>query len=345
MGINVDIYTPRLDVTFKKGPVPKARGPIPDIRLHWSAFTKTLAKTHLSNSDQVRILEMPLWQITEDVVASNSKSADKVYIPHKMKDNWFLDERVRYYMQMVIPNIFSIDKSGWCASADAFPIGPKPGQISYNIYPLLKDRIGNNLSKFSQPVTTELNLPDKFVFFPCQIPHDETIRFHSDVSVESSLLALLSSLKLNSNYSVVIKGHPANTVAMEPLKNIYESFKSNSDSNLSNRVLWIDECSVHRLIEKSKAVFTVNSGVGLEALLHAKPVYTFGNADYAYASTKITFGGNLNNAAIAVARHLDKLETINQDQIHIRSKEFIEAWYSSHFDYENSQTFLKAIDF
>ena len=59
-----------------------------------------------------------------------------------MKDNWFLDERVRYYMQMVIPNIFSIDKSGWCASADAFPIGPKPGQISYNIYPLLKDRIG-----------------------------------------------------------------------------------------------------------------------------------------------------------------------------------------------------------
>ena len=26
-----------------------------------------------------------------------------------MKANWYLDERIRYYMQMVIPNIFSID--------------------------------------------------------------------------------------------------------------------------------------------------------------------------------------------------------------------------------------------
>ena len=46
----------------------------------------------------------------------------------------------------------------------------------------------------------------------------------------------------------------------------------------------ITECSVHSIIEGCEAVFTANSGTGFEALMHGKPVYISGLADYAYAA-------------------------------------------------------------
>ena len=120
--MNVDIYKPRLDVPFKKSNVPKERSPIPELRQYWKAFVEKLAIFHINNGDNTRILELPLWQITEEFVARQSLQAHRIYIPHKMKANWYLDERIRYYMQMVIPNIFSIDHLGWCASASTWPI-------------------------------------------------------------------------------------------------------------------------------------------------------------------------------------------------------------------------------
>ena len=71
--MNVDIYMPRLDVPFKKSNVPKERAPVSDLRQHWKEFVDKLATFHLNNGDNTRILELPLWQITEELV-SNSES-------------------------------------------------------------------------------------------------------------------------------------------------------------------------------------------------------------------------------------------------------------------------------
>ena len=49
----------------------------------------------------------------------------------------------------------------------------------------------------------------------------------------------------------------------------------------------ISDASIHQLIEPALAVFTVNSGVGSEALLHLKPVYLFGRADYRHVCHEI----------------------------------------------------------
>ena len=72
-------------------------------------------------------------------------------------------------------------------------------------------------------------------------------------------------------------------------------------------------------------MFTVNSGVGLEALLHQKRVYTFGNADYANAAEKIIFGGSLKNASEAIDSILSNLIMINADLKHQNSVSFINA--------------------
>jgi len=42
----------------------------------------------------------------------------------------------------------------------------------------------------------------------------------------------------------------------------------------------MSDASVHDLISGANAVFTVNSGVGLEALLHGRPVVVTGECDY-----------------------------------------------------------------
>ena len=346
MGINVDIYKPRLDVAFKRGPVPKSRGPVPQIRLHWSSFCKTLANTYVVNGDKVRIIELPLWQITEEIVAKTSPSADKIYIPHKMKNNWWLDDRVLYYMQMVIPNIFSIDTDGWCASSTKWPIKIKHNcdHNDKRIFDMLCQRILENISKFKQPLVHDnLCLPDSYIFFPCQLPHDETIQHHSDLSVESSLSLTLQWIHQDlKKRHLLIKGHPANHEAMMPLKKIFNDFKQKNPS-VADRIHWIDNISIHQAIKQSEAVFTVNSGVGLEAILHQKHVFTFGHADYHSISHKISFGGSYRQAIKNINQEFSRLDYRSLDY-QKRCIGFIAAWYDDAFDTANPITFKKAID-
>ena len=339
--MNVDIYLPRLDVTFKKGPVPKERGKIPVLRQYWLQFVKVLHNTYQKEGHKSRILEVPLWQISEKFVRVNSVDADRIYIPHKMKLNWFLDQRVRYYMQMVIPHIFSIDSDGWCASSKIWPIIPSDSNDD-KVFSKLSARLVTNTSKFPQPQKKDILLPDNFILFPCQIPHDETIQFHSDVSVEASLEALIDSIDSFPNLALVIKGHPVNPSSMQSLKNIFEKKKS---SLINKQIYWIDDLSIHQLLESCLAVFTVNSGVGLEAVLHRKKVFTFGNADYASISTKIMFGGSQSSAVKAINYCIeDFLSHFDNEEYSSLCNRFIDSWYNCHADCENPSSFLKFID-
>ncbi len=55
--------------------------------------------------------------------------------------------------------------------------------------------------------------------------------------------------------------------------------------------LWVDNVSIHDLLSKCFCVYTVNSGAGFEALLHKKPVVTFGQAEY----DCVTIKGDINS--------------------------------------------------
>lgn len=346
--MKVDIFIPRLDIPFKKSQIPQERSSIPPLRLNWKQFCTHLYNAYRKKDHEVRMIEVPLWKITETTVSDISKEADIIYIPHKMKLNWQLDDRIRYYMQMVIPNIFSIDSEGWCASSSSWPIDLESWKESVetpNIFSHLESRVKKNISKFQQPSVSKHKLPEKFILFPCQIPHDETIRFHSDISVEDSLRALLASLQHFSDYSLVIKGHPANEAAMSSLKNIYMAAKRDPRTPISSKIFWIDNISIHQLLSCCSAVFTVNSGVGLEALLHSKKVYTFGNADYSSVSTKIMFGGSINNAALAIASEIQQLDSCSDFSSHnLRVQKFVNSWYYSHYDCTKPQMFDREVN-
>ena len=66
-----------------------------------------------------------------------------------MRANWYLDERVYYYMQMVIPSIFSIDSFGWCASASNWPISGS-AWTNNSVTPDIFDKLAQKFVRINQ---------------------------------------------------------------------------------------------------------------------------------------------------------------------------------------------------
>ena len=62
---------------------------------------------------------------------------------------------------------------------------------------------------------------------------------------------------------------------MEPLVKIINKYPT-SQSHIS----YVTDISIHKLIEASSAVYLINSGVGMEAMLHVKPIVSFGRSEY-----------------------------------------------------------------
>ena len=77
--------------------------------------------------------------------------------------------------------------------------------------------------------------------------------------------------------AVVMKPHPVNRKSMAPFEKLADG----------HTVFW-SEAHVYDLIAHATGVYTVNSGVGFEALLHLKPVVTFGKVEYDCVSFQAT---------------------------------------------------------
>lgn len=272
------ILKPRLDVMFKKGPVPKERGPIAPIREHWHNFVNCLADDHEKAGDNVKVLELPNWQFAPSIV--DHYQPDRVYIPHRQFHQFPVDDKYdpKYYMQMVFPWLFQIDSTGWGPDASVYPIQPESGHP--NVYDELRERQLRGQSKFDQPRMDGFSGPaswgpQDYIFFPCQIPHDETIKFHSNVSVADALRATIKAAK-ELKKELIIKGHPVNPGSMTELREIGKEY------------LWADNVNINNLIRSASAVIMVNSGVGMESILHGKRVGCFGDADYDSVVCKIS---------------------------------------------------------
>ena len=115
-------------------------------------------------------------------------------------------------------------------------------------------------------------LPAKFIFVPFQVKYDSQVLLNSPrIKTMSELYRWIEYVVHNSDDSslkFVIKEHPS-----DPEK-YTELYQKNPQIIFSNR-------DTKELIEKSHAVVTINSSVGIEALLLHKPVIVLGEACYA----------------------------------------------------------------
>ena len=272
--MQIRILKPNLHVPFKKFSenVPMVgSGPLPPIREHWRQFVERLYNFLINEGHDVHIDEKPLWMFTTDYLENCPE--DLIFVPHKTLKGFPTNKNVRFYMQTVFPERFTVDPKGWGAEHSDYPFAPtgsKNGTMNE-----LKFRINNNVSKFDQPGMSSWDTKIwemDYTLFPCQLPHDENVQMQSNVNMYELSSALIEWATETKRH-VLFKSHPANPGSLEDIKKATQGLEY---------VHWIDphEASIHTLMRNAKLVWTINSGTGVEAMLHGRPVICFGRCEY-----------------------------------------------------------------
>ena len=297
------VNIPYLDCGFKQSAGTTRTGVVPEIRKHWDNVFTGIRLAHQLNDDIVEVREDYLWKLCDDL--DSFKDYDAVYIPHKNRVQLgYHNTNARYVMQTVFPHLFTIDHKGWggthsayfnfeelCEQWNQHTLGG--GMYVFDEY---RKRIAVNVSKFSQPKTEWEPPKGDYILFPCQLPHDETIKYHSPNWTVQEALDNILRMTHGTNIRVVVKGHPANPGSMAPLKTICEQW---------NHAIWVEDVSIHKLLADCWGVVTVNSGVGVEAILHDKPIMTYGQSEYDWLTLKHEDIGHVRDVFNYFHRHRD----------------------------------------
>jgi hypothetical protein len=286
----VAILLPRLDLPWKKvrhnSPVQRVNEDVVELRLNWKRFALLLANALEKMDVRVQVYELPTSLITPEHIDSLGHSL--VFVPHRCTlDFGKTRTSVRYFMQEYFRWVFVVDPMGWSASSSAYPFDIKSMRPKRKgVFQEYRRRLaaGELTSKFNQrsrrsrwSLMLFREIPiGKYVFFPLQIPTDQAIRYFSDYSEEEVVTAVIQWSK-QSGVPVVFKPHPVSKKAM-----------ANFEQQVRAAGCYWSTAHVHDLSSYAAAVFTINSGVGFEALFHLKPVVTFGRAEYDCVTQKST---------------------------------------------------------
>lgn len=111
-------------------------------------------------------------------------------------------------------------------------------------------------------------LPERYIFIPFQDDRDSQVRLFSPwVRNMRELFCYGEQLSKETGMTVIFKEHPSSR----------ETYPE-EHQRVSDKVLFANGNSTQELIESSQFIITVNSTVGLESILLAKPVITLGQA-------------------------------------------------------------------
>ena len=274
------ILKPRLDIPFKQFGLTKRDSVNEPIRKNWDNFVKKLA------DDNTLIVESPRWMFNSEI--ENLFPTAKVYVPHVERHVWGGRENTMFYMQTVFPELFTIDPVGWAGGAQYVASFDKNNPHKDDAFRRMQKKLGQGKFAHLQTDNTPWDkIDDKYIIVPLQLPHDETIKYHSDFSVEEFVTQLCHMAQEKDVPQILFKGHPVNLASMEPLKKIVNGGFKN--------VVYIDTGNFNELVKKSTAMFVLNGGSGQEAMLHEKPVACFGRCDYAHA----VINGDIKNPYLA----------------------------------------------
>jgi hypothetical protein len=289
----VAFYIPRLDLPWKRitnnpNTAPEVSEDVIDLRLQWKRFALLAANALERKGLSVDVYEIPNWEI--DRTRIDLDNASLAFVPHRCDKNFGPGYvPVLFYMQEFFRWTFVVDNKGWSAASSEYPVQlDLEAQQSGGAFEHYRTRLltGQLASKFAQRDTSPLGellknglLPAEknwlgrhvlrpYIFFPVQIPTDQSIQFFSDSSVLDVVTALINWAR-EAGVVVVLKLHPANRKSMIPFENLADG-----------KTVFVSDANIKDLIEHSTAVYTVNSGVGFEALLQLKPVVTFGRVEY-----------------------------------------------------------------
>ncbi|WP_019836156.1 hypothetical protein [Acinetobacter towneri] len=233
--------------------------------------------------------------------------------------------------ESALAGYFTVDNSGYSGwhsinkEFENFSILEKQFNIFLvnNIFEKLKKEfIENKISKYEQ-TSNFLKIKGKYIFLPLQIENDSVAQLANIRTYDLLNYALILIEKHDIN--LVVKRHPK--CQSRRIELLLEKSKKNPKVEITN-------ASIHTILPNCQCVLTVNSGVGMEALLYSKTVITTGYSDYSIASIQV--------------KNFSELSEIferkpNMDENYI--KKFIYYYYENHlFRYDDHVKMKKIIN-
>ncbi len=288
----VGIFLPRLDLPWKQSGLDRDGRPPPlaadtvELRLWWKRFAMAACNTLARLDVDVRMLELPGWEITPERV--DDEGLDLALVPHRSQRD-FSGQRTPawFYMQEFFRPVFVLDPKGWGAGSSVYPV--QSDQLPAAVLGAWDDYrdafVDARLeSKFGQQDRASLadlvargELPrTPYIFVPIQVPDDRSITDFSDVGMAEALQAALHLAK-DEGCRLVVKSHPANLAATQAL-----------EAGIEDPCVHWTRAHVHDVLRHARGVVTINSGVGFEALIANVPVVCLGRSEYdgtAHATT------------------------------------------------------------
>lgn len=221
-----------------------------------------------------KTLQASLLKRLLKILADNNKEDELTFLifngsisPDNIFDSIKTNHRRVYIENGFFPNTLQIDCRGVNAD-NSLPreAGYYLNQPNYGAQDL-PTKVQVRKLKLSYPFTP---LPDDYIFFPFQIPSDQQIRVHSRwiKTMDDFMNLIISFAAKYPDKNFVIKEHP--------------SFKQSIAGKYPPRknILFANGNSTEELIKNARLVITLNSTVGIEALLFGKPVITLADACY-----------------------------------------------------------------
>lgn len=204
--------------------------------------------------------------------------------------------RVVHFKAADLPGRTTFDPmgfAGWSSvasqSLDQLDVGGVSTDQINTFFDSMKAEItGKALSKYPQSQTLE-PLPERFVFVALQTIGDMVQR-NAFMPMLDMLEAVIRRFE-NTGYKVVVKRHP---------KCRNRRVRKALDAVAQRPHVMVSEASIHQLLSSAQAVFTVNSGVGGEALVYETPLYCFGKADYSAVAHEIRCMADLEAATTPI---------------------------------------------
>jgi len=192
-----------------------------------------------------------------------------------------------FFKEMHLPGLFTVDVDGWGVEHSALRRGIDFECIDADValprVAALRERmVTGNLSRQPQPVTAEV--PDAgYILLALQMPADSVIVDHSPISM-MELIDAVTTWAEARRQRVAVKLHPCSLKITDLVEAVERRTRG-------SRYVVETRGNIHSLIAAARGVFVINSSTGFEALLHGKPVATFGDCDYkrvTFAATPAT---------------------------------------------------------
>ena len=193
--------------------------------------------------------------------------------------------------------------------------------LNENYNTLQEKYVVNNVSKYKQE-EVKFEFSEKYVFVALQVMTDVVSNLAYIDGIK--LLNIVAKQYANTDTKVIVKRHPyCNSMSVQQTIESLEELALIETSN----------ASIHSIIEGASVIFTVNSGVGLESLMHFKAVVATGECEYAYAAHSV------------VKTKEELIRVIEEDNFEIDENKVLKfLYFYNKFYVQNKDTISKKLD-